>query len=495
MMISPHLSPVSPLEAATELQTRRQARNSLLGFTTYTKRDYQINWHHRLLCEYLNKFIAKEIKRLMVFMPPRHGKSELVSRRLPAYILGRVPDASIIACSYSSDLAQRMNRDVQRIMTDKAYSMLFPESSLFGKNIRTIADGSWLRNSDIFEIVGRRGVYRAAGVGGGITGMGFDYGIIDDPIKNREEADSLTVRDSVWDWYGSTFYTRAEKNASILLTMTRWHSDDLAARILESAEAKDWTVLSFPAICEAPSDIDPRVEGEALWEDKYNLTSLAQISAAVGSYSWASLYQQRPRPREGGMFKEHWLELVDAVPAGAVRVRWWDRAATDGAGDYTAGVLIAYHEGVFYVEDVVRGQWSSGERDKIIRHTADRDAGRYGYITYWGEQEPGSSGKDAALSFVRLLMGYNAHTEPTTGNKEQACEPLAAQAEVGNVKVLRSDWTATFVTEACDFPSGKHDDMIESAARAANKIAAEMGEAAGEANYANESWRFSNSEY
>ena len=159
-----------------------KARRSIAEFCLFTDNRYQMNWHHRLLCEYLDAFTRKEIRRLMVFMPPRHGKSELVSRKLPAYIFGRNPDANIIGTSYSADLAQRMNRDVQRIMDSPLYLELFPDTRLHGKSTRT-ADGHALRNSDIFEIVGRRGSYRGAGVGGGITGMGGDYIIIDDPIQ------------------------------------------------------------------------------------------------------------------------------------------------------------------------------------------------------------------------------------------------------------------------------------------------------------------------
>lgn len=473
------------IHAAAELERRKRtkinrtdvkAADRIIDFVRKTKRDYQTNWHHAVLCDRLDSFVNGDIKRLIVCMPPRHGKSELVSRRLPAYILGRNPDAKIIACSYSADLAQRMNRDVQRIMDDAAYISQFPDTRLYGKNIRTIADGSWLRNSDIFEVVNHSGVYRSAGVGGGIGGMGFDFGIIDDPIKNREDADSQRIRDKVWDWWQSTFYTRAEKDAAILLTTTRWHGDDLAGRILGSGDASDWSVVSFPAVCEdADNPDDPRNIGDPLWPGKYDSTALDKIRQAIGPYQWASLYQQRPRPREGGMFKAQWFALVDAVPRDALRVRWWDKGATEGDGDYTAGVLVAYHDGVFYIEDVVRGQWSSGERDRIIRQTAELDRLRGLNITYWGEQEPGSGGKDAAQAFVRLLAGYNVHTEPTTGNKESACEPLAAQAEAGNVRVLRAAWTIGFVNEACEFPSGKNDDQIESAARASNKLAISGG--------------------
>jgi len=184
----------------------------------------------------------------MVFMPPRHGKSELVSRRFPAFALGRDPNTRIIACSYGATLAARLNRDIQRIIDTPGYLSLFPSTRLYGENVRTRAQGTYLRNSDIFEIVGHAGFCASAGVGGAITGMGFDIGIIDDPIKNQEEAESITYRNMVWEWYGSTFYTRAEKDAIILLTMTRWHQDDLAGRLLNDAGGDKWTVLSFPAL-------------------------------------------------------------------------------------------------------------------------------------------------------------------------------------------------------------------------------------------------------
>lgn len=184
-------SHVSRPAAAGELLARRKARESLLDFTTYTKPDYQVSWHHRALCEALDRFVAGETTRLMVSLPPRHGKSELVSRRLPAYLLGKDPDMSVIACSYSADLASMMNRDVQRIMDGPEYLRVFPETRLFGSNVRTVAQGAYLRNSDIFEIVGNSGIYRSAGVGGGITGMGCNCLYGNTPIITHEGTKSI----------------------------------------------------------------------------------------------------------------------------------------------------------------------------------------------------------------------------------------------------------------------------------------------------------------
>lgn len=158
----------------------RQARTNLLDFTRFTMPEYRVNWHHRLICQKLDEFIEGKNKRLIIACPPRHGKSELVSRRFPAYILGRNPDAKIIACSYGSDLASLLNRDVQRIISSPEYAELFPDTKLNDANVRSTAQENYLRNSDIFEVVNHKGVYRSAGVGGAITGMGGDYLIVDE---------------------------------------------------------------------------------------------------------------------------------------------------------------------------------------------------------------------------------------------------------------------------------------------------------------------------
>jgi len=289
----PELAEVSDEDPAALL-----ARERMEAFVRLTFPGYEWGWHHRLLCSRLDDLVAGRITRLMVFMPPRHGKSELVSRRLPAFILGRDPDASLIACSYSSDLASRMNRDVQRIIDSDEYRRIFPGTRLYGKNVRTIADGAYLRNSDIFEVVGHRGVYRSAGTGGGITGMGFDVGIIDDPIKNRADAESATVQRGLWEWYTSTFYTRKAPRARILLTLTRWHVNDLAGRLLDLAandpRADQWVVIDFPALCDRIAADDPRQTGEALWPARYPLDELERMRAGMGEYDWLALMQQRP---------------------------------------------------------------------------------------------------------------------------------------------------------------------------------------------------------
>lgn len=323
--------------------------------------DYIPGWHHILLSETINEMIHGSLRRLIVSLPPRHGKSELISRRLPAYLLGIDPNLSIIASSYSADLASRNNRDVQRIIDGRAYKALFPDTRLNDSNSRTVA-GSWLRNSDLFEVVGHRGVYRSAGVGGGITGMGGRWLIIDDPVKNREEADSATYRQATWDWYTSTFSTRQEADARILIVMTRWHSDDLVGRLIELSnndnKADQWRVINLPAIAgDDRPEYDPRSPGDALWPEKFDLRELERMKASIGEYQWAALYQQTPRAGGGtewpdsyfnrDIWFDYWPNTINLRTIGVDPSK-----GRDGRhGDYSAIIKLGRDQnGILYVE-------------------------------------------------------------------------------------------------------------------------------------------------
>lgn len=234
-----------------ELVRREQARRSFLPFIQYVFPEYLVNWHHQLIAELLEKWRTHEIRRLMIFAPPRHGKSEMVSRKLPAYILGRNPNAQVLLCSYASSLATSLAMKAQETMDSDPYKILFPGTRLWTRGCE-VAKGSVKRTADYAELIGARGYLRAAGVGRGITGTGFTHGIIDDPIKDDEEAYSPTIRDSTDAWYRGTFYTRQAPQASILIMLTRWHRDDLAGRRLramqEDPTADKWVVLNLEAI-------------------------------------------------------------------------------------------------------------------------------------------------------------------------------------------------------------------------------------------------------
>lgn len=243
----------------------------------------------------------------MVFMPPQHGKSELTSRRLPAYLLGINPNAKIVGCSYSADLSRAFNRDVQRIMDDELYYSVFPETRLNSSNVKTSAKGSFLRNADIFEVVNYAGFYKSVGVGGSLTGTPVDIGIIDDPVKDVVEANSLTYRARVWDWFNGVFLTRLHNDSQILITQTRWHEDDLSGRILKQSDAHEWTVLNLPGILERGDKHpqDPRQTGEALWPGRHSLEKLLKFKEQSPRL-FQAMYQQDPKPHEGGLVYPRW---------------------------------------------------------------------------------------------------------------------------------------------------------------------------------------------
>lgn len=296
-----NLNSLNILQLSSKQISAEIAKRDFREFVEYTKPDYEFNWHHELLIQYLQKFADGEIKKLLVFMPPQHGKSELTSRRLPAFLLGKNPKLKIIGCSYSSGLATSFNRDVQRIIDSEDYSDIFPETKLNSSNVRTAGAG-YLRNSDIFEIIGYRGFYKSVGVGGSLTGTPADIGIIDDPVKDALEAESQTYRARVWDWFTQVFMTRLHNDSQIIVTQTRWNQDDLSGRILKLMNNDNsWTVLSLPAIAEGEvNEYDPREMGEPLWASKHSLKRLEDIRSS-NPRAFHALYQQDPKPFEGGL--------------------------------------------------------------------------------------------------------------------------------------------------------------------------------------------------
>lgn len=410
----------------------------------------------------------------MIFAPPQHGKSELVSVRLPAFWLGRRPDDPVILASYGADLAEWKSRQVRQIVEGGEFRALFPE-------IATRRDS---RAVNQWQIAERRGFLKAVGVGGPVTGHGALLGVIDDPFENWEQAQSVTHRNRVWEWYRGTFRTRIWEGGAIILIMTRWHEDDLAGRLLQQ-DAGLWRVLRLPALAETPAERDTnnaklhlgvglpdplgRAPGAALCPGRFSVAALAALKTDVGSLVWSAEYQGAPTLPEGGMFKRAWLPIVDAAPAAGKTVRYWDKAATSGGGDFSVGAKLRRGEdGGYYVLDVARGQWSAGERNRVMAQTAALDGPE---CEIWVEQEPGSGGRESAEDSLRLLAGYTVHREPVTGEKSVRAMPLAAQAEAGNVHLVRGAWNGPFIEELTAFPTGTNDDQVDAASGAFNKLA------------------------
>lgn len=281
-------------EVKIELAKRQLAKRLFLPFVRYNFPDYKVNWHHRIIAEKLEAVERGEIKRIIFTMPPRHGKSEEISVQFPAWAVGRDFNKNIIEASYSADLAVEFGRQVRNIIHGDKYKNIFPAVYLAEDSK---AKGKWNTNG--------RGAYNAVGVGGATTGKGADIMIIDDPIKNREEAESTVVRESIWNWYTSTARTRLSPEGAIIIVMTRWHDDDLVGRILKGENAHLWEVVDFPAI--ATQDEEYRKKGEALWADHFSLANLEETKKDIGTYDWSSLYQGSPLDSESQEFRKEMI--------------------------------------------------------------------------------------------------------------------------------------------------------------------------------------------
>ena len=468
------------LPSLRELKAEK-ARRHLIDFVLFTYPGYKAGWFHREVCAALEQFLADVLAgrspRLMVFAPPRHGKSEVVSRRFPPFALGKNPDLTLIAASYSASLSSLMNRDVQRVMDEESYAEVFPGTYLWGKNIRTVAGGSYLRNSDIFEVVGHRGVYRSAGVCGGITGMGAHILVIDDPIKDDIEARSPVYRDRVWQWYTKSAYTRLAPGGGVLVILTRWHDDDLAGRLLAAQEdgGDKWKVIKFPAISE---EKEPHREvGEALHPERYPLEQLIKIKTNVGTQAWEALYQQHPTPSSGGIFKRPWwrfwryaweedipelrdrtMVLPDAFDA---KILSWD-CAFKGLqdNDRVAGGVWGLAGANKYLLELEWDQMDFVETLKRFEAQANKHTDAEAKLI-----EDAANGP-AVLSVLRDKISGLIAVSPQ-GGKEARAAAISPQVEAGNVFIpLHAPWRDPYIEEHASFPLGSHDDAVDQQSQA-----------------------------
>jgi hypothetical protein len=411
------------------------ARRSLLAFTEYTNPLYQRARHHELICAKLEAVERGEIDRLMIFMPPRHGKSELASKRFPAWCLGRDPKRQIIAASYNSDLANDFGRNVRNLVAEPEFAEVFPGV--------TLAPDSQAANR---MNTNHGGTYVAAGVGTAVTGRGAHIALIDDPFKDREEADSERRRDLVWDWYRSTLYTRLMPGGAIVLIQTRWHEDDLAGRLLEDGTDK-WDVLELPAL---------NKDNEALWPEWYPQDTLERIKKAIGPREWSALYQQQPQPDEGTFFQRVWFGTWDKLPKDIRYYGTSDYAVTDGAGDYTVHRIWGIDsEGDVCRVDGWRGQTAS---DEWIERKLDLIA-RYKPLAWFGE---GGVIQKAVEPMLRRRMRERKvfcrlEWLPSVADKPTRARSFQAMAASGRVKFE----PGADISEHLVFPAGKNDDDVD----------------------------------
>lgn len=502
-MIAP--MPYSPQHAAAELAQRELARRRLAAFGNYVHPWWKAAAHHDLVAEalehvetYIRTGGLTGIGRLIVDMPPRHGKTELAAKIFPAWLLGRQPDRRVILTAYGAELAQESSRAVRAIVDGERYQAVFGGLSSADAPVE-LSDDS--RSQSAWDLSApHRGGLVAAGVGGGITGKGAHLLVIDDPFKNREDAESAPYRDKVMSWYGSTAYTRLEDGGAIVIMHTRWHREDLTGQLLKAMAtdpmADQWYVISLPALAlEAEEyaksseqmraalldglfmdsdDALGRQPGQALWPVKYNEDMLARIKANLditsGSQDWFALYQQQPRPSEGAFFSWNDFEVVERAPDGLRWMRYCDLALGKTAkSDWNAtGAVAMTADGTVFVRDMLRvHEWNEFKAQMKTWMLMPEELG-----TTWGiENVAFQSLAFQELMQDRELASVDIREVTPEGDKELRARPVQARAKAGKLKLVRGNWNAAFISEALDFPKGRHDDQVDSVSGGLQMIA------------------------
>ena len=438
---------------------------------------YQRAEHLDLLNEKLVQVANGEIKRLIVAMPPRHGKSWLVSRFFPAWFVGTNPDKRVIFAAYESDFAARWGRSARDLILEHGpffKVQINPESSSAAR----------------WDLHGHEGGMYSVGVGGPITGKGADVLLIDDPIKNSEEAHSASQREKLWQWFQSVAFTRLEPNAAIVLTMTRWHEDDLIGRLLAGND-EQWEVLRLPAIAEEDDPVG-RQAGEPLWPERYDLDELRSIQRTVGSYTWSALYQQSPVPVGGNIIQRHWfrywrakersfpvvgMRLADGLrfESHAVELpenldsitQSWDLSFKDSAtSDYVVGQVWGKLKADRYLLDQVRGRMDFPKTVACIRQLTGK------WPTARRILVEAKANGEALIASLKHEIGGILPINPTA-DKVARTHAITAELESGNVYIPHPQaepWVQGFIEECVSFPSAKHDDQVDAMTQALNNI-------------------------
>ncbi len=334
--------------AKIELAKRELARRNLLSFTKYTMPEFQHSPMHIVYYDILDRFAKGEIKKLIITMPPQHGKSEGSTRRLPAYILGKDPNKKVAICSYNQPFARKFNRDNQRIIDSQPYNNLFPNTTL-NKSRFTEESGNEIKSADEFEIVGKRGGVKVVGRGGALTGNPVDVAVLDDIYKDYAEGNSPVILESAWDWYTTVVKTRLHNDSQQLIVFTRWNEEDLIGRIEEKEEVvticsisdlknipdRAWVKINFEAIQTGePTELDPREKNEPLWKERHSLIKLKE-DRDLDPEKFECLYQGDPKPKEGLMYDS--FSLYDDLPESHLGVYNYTDTADTGK-DYLCSI-------------------------------------------------------------------------------------------------------------------------------------------------------------
>lgn len=406
--------------------------------------------HHFLLCDAVHRICEGKLKKLMVFMPPRHGKSQTITETLPSYLNGKFPNKKVMTISYGDSLAKEFGRKNRQKVKE------------YGKEIFNVELDPANKSMSDYTIKDMLGGSYFSSILGGVTGRGAHYLIIDDPIKTRQEAESETYRNRVWEEYQSSLSTRLMPNGVTIVILTRWHHDDLAGRILAS-EPDEWEVISLPAIAEE-NDLLGREEGEPLWSEfGYDNEWAAKKKVEVGSKVWYSLYQQRPTPDSGDVFKREWIQFYKTLPQLDEQLISVDASFKDKkTSDFCVIQAWGKKGANKYLIDQVRDRMNFPQTVAAIRTFSAKHPKAHTKLV-----EDKANGT-AIIDYLKKEISGMIPIEPM-GGKTVRADAISPQWEAGNVFLPHPSicpWINDFIEELIQFPAGKHDDMVDAMSQA-----------------------------
>lgn len=396
-----------------------------------------------MICEQFDRVVSGEVDRLLLLCPPQHGKSQIASRRFPAYVLGRDPTRDIISASATAELAEGFGRDVRNCIASQEYRNVFPDTRLAEDSQ---AKGRWN--------TAQGGSYYAVGIGGQLFGRG-GMAIIDDPFGSWADAQSQLQRDKVWEWYTGTLYNRVRPGQPIIVIQHRMHEDDLAGRLIERQKAGGdrWEIVELPALVEDPP-----------WPERYDRAALERIRANTDPRQWAALYLQNPTPDEGTFFRREWFERFDprTLTAGHAYTTG-DFAVTEGGGDFTEIGTHRYLGDTLYL--CVDGWYGQTAADEWIERLIDQ-FGRHKPLCFFGESGPIRRSIEPFLTrrmrerrtYCRLEWLVRGHDKPTMARS------LQAMAAARRVKIADTEYGEHVLSQLLAFPAGVRDDAVDMAA-------------------------------
>lgn len=449
-----------------------EARRDLLEFILEVRPNFKVNFHHEIICDRLTRMISQTGQRVIITVPPQYSKSEIVSRCLPPWALGRNPDAKIIMASYSASLASTFNRAAQDVMDMPEYQRIFPNTL-----IRPRADRKWKRTGDLCE-TSKGGYLYSVGVGGSTTGRSADpLLIIDDPFKDWKEAISPTRRQTVIDWFGSVIESRLSLRANVIVMHTRWHEGDLAGHLLKKAmedkEATQWELINFPALVEDLSELhpdDPRGMGEALWpEHKGDAAKLLRIKKDVGTYIFSALWQQRPRSASGNIVDPAWWRYYRVRPP---KFDEWILSIDCAFKDFsTSDYVVLQVWGRIGVDKYLIDQ----RRDQMdVIRTCNELMNLL--VKYDDIDAVFIEDKANGPAVIQLLKGKVSGIIPVTPEDSKIARTyaVAPQVEAGNVWLPHESIApfdvGKFVEEWSNFPLGANDDQVDAGSQALSEL-------------------------